>query len=100
MFGAHLWSRQLGQITRVDDQNGAPNGVGQHRPWPDAQNPLLESGFCTVDVDRGGGGTRTRVLRVLNGSSPSAARGNISSGRTSPAPGDRSSQVRCPLQTP
>ena len=46
---------------------------------------------------RGGGGNRTRVLQLLNGTSPSAAGGRISGPASPPAPARDPSQLRFPL---
>ncbi len=66
-------------------------------------NPQPRSGMsrdtrpgCLATQHRGGGGNRTRVLQLLYQASPSAAGGRLSGGRTSPALGDRRSQLGVP----
>jgi len=64
-------------------------GPSDDRP----QSP--DQGLCGRER-RGGGGNRTRVLRFLDGPSPSASGGWISGSAPSPAPRRSPSQLSCP----
>ena len=66
------------------------------------QYSILHSPFSISDVHvsdgkgGGGGGNRTRVLRRLGGTSPSAAGERVSGSPTPPASKGSPSQLRCP----
>ena len=52
--------------------------------------------FCREKQVSGGGGSRTRVPRCLDGTSPSASGGGVSGPATPPAPVRNPSRLRCP----
>ena len=79
--------------------DGCETGMPSGKPAPDAPpvpSRQGDTGWLFV-TSGGGGGNRTRVLQLLDGTSPSAAGGRISGPASPPASARDPSQLRFPL---